>query len=346
MRTTRTAAQPPRTSQVGTVIRAPQLFRPPDRPTTCSLRIAVDRWDDSQIDTYDVVCWRELAEHVAESIHKGDQVIVRGTHTVRTWTGGDGLMRSHKVIAAEAIGPDLRFVTAEVTYEPDGGLPLRAREGAGSAQSDGRVHADQQRLPLSGGGWRAKVGWNVPREKITDIDLPTTNPKDGTAIAKRFLAGAARPSVCEVLCALHAGDVPPILVVGCDWLPAGSAPTGEFRWRALAASEDRWVRVVLDVAFDDGRWKGISLDDYDLLAQVLDGALVGFATKEQMASLSLDGGVARWDDVVDELVPWLVPGAPRIARRLSGVIRAEVARCDAAAVGPTSRCTRQRWPEG
>lgn len=64
---------------------------------------------------YEVTCFGSLAEHVAESIHKGHRVGVFGTGKVETWDDKQtGEQRSKKVILADFVGPDLRFVTAEL----------------------------------------------------------------------------------------------------------------------------------------------------------------------------------------------------------------------------------------
>lgn len=62
----------------------------------------------------DVVCWRELAENVAESVRQGDRVIVRGPEKERAWTGSDG--KEHKSVELNAwnVGPDLSYATAVV----------------------------------------------------------------------------------------------------------------------------------------------------------------------------------------------------------------------------------------
>jgi single-strand DNA-binding protein len=59
------------------------------------------RWQNRQTQAWeeatsylDVVCWRELAENVAESITKGDRIIVTGRLEQRTWETSDGDKRS------------------------------------------------------------------------------------------------------------------------------------------------------------------------------------------------------------------------------------------------------------
>ncbi|MGA2307376.1 MAG: single-stranded DNA-binding protein [Acidimicrobiales bacterium] len=63
---------------------------------------------------YEVVCFHTLAEHVAESILKGDRVVVVGRGELEHWTGKDGVERLTKKILADGCGPDLRFTAAEI----------------------------------------------------------------------------------------------------------------------------------------------------------------------------------------------------------------------------------------
>lgn len=57
--------------------------------------------------------WRQLAEHVAESLEKGARVIVTGRLKQRNYEK-DGEKRSAFEIDVEEIGPSLRYATAKV----------------------------------------------------------------------------------------------------------------------------------------------------------------------------------------------------------------------------------------
>jgi len=73
---------------------------------------------------FDVVCWRDLADNVSESLVKGARVIVSGRLEQRSWEGQDGERRSKVEIVADEVGPSLRWATAQVTKtdrrSPDG----------------------------------------------------------------------------------------------------------------------------------------------------------------------------------------------------------------------------------
>lgn len=67
---------------------------------------------------YQVTVFGSLAEHVAESLHKGDRVIVSGKGRVERWRDKSGEERVSKVVVANSCGPDLRW--CEVTITRDG----------------------------------------------------------------------------------------------------------------------------------------------------------------------------------------------------------------------------------
>jgi single-strand DNA-binding protein len=64
---------------------------------------------------FDVICWRDLAENVAETVSKGTLVIVTGRLEQRSWETDDGERRSRTEVVADEVGPSLRWATAEVT---------------------------------------------------------------------------------------------------------------------------------------------------------------------------------------------------------------------------------------
>ena len=64
---------------------------------------------------FDVVCWRELAEHAAESLSKGSRVIVIGRLEQRSWETEDGQKRSKVEVVADEVGPSLRWATAQLS---------------------------------------------------------------------------------------------------------------------------------------------------------------------------------------------------------------------------------------
>jgi single-strand DNA-binding protein len=78
-------------------------------------RVAVSgRWEQ-EASFFTVVVWRDQAEHAAESLTKGNRVVVLGRLQQRTWTAEDGSARSVVEVVAEELGPILRWATATTT---------------------------------------------------------------------------------------------------------------------------------------------------------------------------------------------------------------------------------------
>lgn len=72
-----------------------------------------DQWVDGETTWYRCNAWRTLAENIAESLNKGDRVLVIGTLKSRSYERTDGGGRGVSwEVEVDAIGPDLRFATA------------------------------------------------------------------------------------------------------------------------------------------------------------------------------------------------------------------------------------------
>lgn len=106
---------------VGNVTRDPELRFTPAGQANTRLGVAVNRrWQDKQsgdwkeeTSFFDVVCWRELAENVAESVSKGTRVVVTGRLEQRSYEK-DGQQRSVVEIIADEVAPSLRWATCRV----------------------------------------------------------------------------------------------------------------------------------------------------------------------------------------------------------------------------------------
>jgi len=97
----------------------PELRFTPNGVAVASLRVAVtsrvkdgDTWKDGDTSYFRANLWRTLAEHAAESLSKGDRVIVVGRLKARTWETPEGDKRSAVEVEADEIGPSLRWATA------------------------------------------------------------------------------------------------------------------------------------------------------------------------------------------------------------------------------------------
>lgn len=64
-------------------------------------------WEDVDTTFWGVSAFKQLAENAAESLAKGDLVIVTGKAKSREWEDSDGNKRSVIEVTADHIGPDL-----------------------------------------------------------------------------------------------------------------------------------------------------------------------------------------------------------------------------------------------
>ena len=95
---------------VGNIGRDPELKLTQSNVAVCTLSVATgERWKDKQTgewkeDTewHKVVCWRWLADRVAERVAKGDKVYVEGKIKTRKWEK-DGIARYSTEIVASRV---------------------------------------------------------------------------------------------------------------------------------------------------------------------------------------------------------------------------------------------------
>jgi single-strand DNA-binding protein len=101
----------------------PELrFTPSGRPVA-KVRVAVNTryqnsdgaWVDGTTSWHTVQAWGALAEHLAESVTKGDRVLVHGRLEQREYTTEAGEKRTAWEVTAEEIGLSLRHTAAETT---------------------------------------------------------------------------------------------------------------------------------------------------------------------------------------------------------------------------------------
>jgi single-strand DNA-binding protein len=70
---------------------------------------------DDETYFWNVEAWGDLAEHIANSVAKGDRVFVEGRARTRSWKTDDDQTRTVVEIVADVVGPDLRFGTTSYT---------------------------------------------------------------------------------------------------------------------------------------------------------------------------------------------------------------------------------------
>lgn len=134
---------------VGNLTRDPELRFTPTGVAKATLGVAVNRrWMNRQTNEWEeatsffnVVCWREMAENVGESLVQGQRVVITGRLEQRSWETDEGDRRSVVEIVANEIGPSLRWATAEVhkTDRRSGSSDASSGGGGGSAPATAGV---------------------------------------------------------------------------------------------------------------------------------------------------------------------------------------------------------------
>ncbi|MDQ1633698.1 MAG: single-strand DNA-binding protein [Frankiaceae bacterium] len=149
---------------IGNLTNDPELRFTPSGQAVASFTIAstprtMDRqtneWKDG--DTLFLRCsvWRQAAENVAESLHKGFRVIVQGRLKQRSFETREGEKRTVVELDVDEVGPSLRSATARVNRagRPGG----NGGGGGGGYAGGGGGYSGGDRAP-AGGGDRAPAG--------------------------------------------------------------------------------------------------------------------------------------------------------------------------------------------
>jgi len=72
-------------------------------------------WRDGDALFLRCTAWRDPAEHIAESLTRGDRVVVQGRLRQRSFETRDGDKRTVVELDVDEIGPSLRYATVKVT---------------------------------------------------------------------------------------------------------------------------------------------------------------------------------------------------------------------------------------
>src|SRR5918996_4120988 len=118
----------------GNLTRDPELRFTQEGVPVANFSIAVNRIRSKSeaVDFFNVSCWRELGERVANYKKKGDPILVEGRLQYRTWQNSDGTRRS----AVDVIADNVQFL-GRPGDSADGGTPAGGGARSG-ARSQGR----------------------------------------------------------------------------------------------------------------------------------------------------------------------------------------------------------------
>ncbi|MEA2506783.1 MAG: single-strand DNA-binding protein [Actinomycetota bacterium] len=145
---------------VGNVTDDPELRFTPSGAAVANFTVAVNRryknadgqWEDKLDGFFRCNCWRDMAEHVAESLTKGTRIVVTGRLQQRSWEDQDGGKRSAFEIQVDEVGPSLRWATATVQKTERSSAPRQGAPASGGS-SDWSAPAPVGGPPMEEGGF-------------------------------------------------------------------------------------------------------------------------------------------------------------------------------------------------
>jgi single-strand DNA-binding protein len=106
----------------------PELRFTPTGAPVANFRLAVtarvrdgETWRDGDTSYFRINVWRQLAEHTADSLAKGDRAVVIGRLRSRSWETPEGERRSVVEVEADEVAPSLRWAIARPNRTSNGG---------------------------------------------------------------------------------------------------------------------------------------------------------------------------------------------------------------------------------
>ncbi|GAB3943446.1 single-stranded DNA-binding protein [Corynebacterium tapiri] len=130
---------------VGNVVADPELRFIPSGAAVANFRVAstprrfnrdTNQWEDGEALFLTCNVWRQAAENVAETLHKGMRVIVTGRLRQRSYQTKEGENRTAFEVEVDEVGPSLKYASAQVNRNPreggnGGGQGFGGNQGQG-----------------------------------------------------------------------------------------------------------------------------------------------------------------------------------------------------------------------
>ena len=145
---------------VGNITNDPELRFTPSGSAVANFTVAVnrrirqgDQWEDKLDGFFNCSCWRDQAENVAESLRKGNRVVVVGRLSQRSYEDRDGNKRSAVEVQVDEVAPSLRWATAQIqkSSRSGGGGSSAPRPQGGAPAEDWSAPANVSTGPVGEG---------------------------------------------------------------------------------------------------------------------------------------------------------------------------------------------------
>ncbi|MDN6387119.1 MAG: single-stranded DNA-binding protein [Corynebacterium sp.] len=132
---------------VGNLVADPELRYTPSGSAVANFRVAStprrydsqsNQWVDGEALFLQCNVWRQAAENVANSLTKGDRVIVNGRLRQRSFETREGEKRTVFEVEVDEVGPSLKYATSQVTKTPRQGGNFGGNQGGGQGNPGGQ----------------------------------------------------------------------------------------------------------------------------------------------------------------------------------------------------------------
>jgi single-strand DNA-binding protein len=170
----------------GNIAAEPRQFQFRDGSRATSLRLAVNRrsfdresqtWQDEQTTYYTIRCYRALADNVAQSVRRGQPVVVSGKLRIKQFER-DGEQRFWVEVEAMSVGHDLKWGIS--SFE----RPVRGSSAPLVSEEERRDMEDHSRdMEMTAPGTPAVPGTRTLRA-VSDDEVPFPGDTAGTGDAE------------------------------------------------------------------------------------------------------------------------------------------------------------------
>jgi single-strand DNA-binding protein len=121
-----------------------------------------NEWKDGETLFMRCSIWRDAAENVAESLHRGTRVLVTGRLKSRSYETKEGEKRTVIELEVDEVGPSLRYASAKVTKAERGGSGGGFGGQGGGQAGDPWATGGGQPAPQQG-GWSGQQAPQQPQ---------------------------------------------------------------------------------------------------------------------------------------------------------------------------------------
>ena len=149
----------------GNLTRDPELRFTQEGVPVANFSIAVNRVRSKSeaVDFFNVSCWRELGERVANYKKKGDPIVVEGHLQYRTWQTPDGTKRS----TVDVVADNVQFLRRSGDPQQQAEVPASANKALAETTAVGGWGSAKQQA--EGNGTDSKVEEDLKEEDFDDI---------------------------------------------------------------------------------------------------------------------------------------------------------------------------------